>query len=96
MPIKIKGKLDELITIFEDKLKKDTDNPAFIEMLAEIYWETNDYQKSAETHRMLSKVEPDNVRSFYYAAVAFHKSNQSDMVKAVLNQADSALASGKF
>ena len=93
---KDQGKLDELITIFEDKLKKDTDNPAFIEMLAEIYWETNDYQKSAETHRMLSKVEPDNVRSFYYAAVAFHKSNQSDMVKAVLNQADSALASGKF
>ncbi len=93
---KDQGKLDELITIFEDKLKKDTDNPAFIEMLAEIYWKTNDYQKSAETYRMLSKVEPDNVRSFYYAAVAFHKSNQSDMVKAVLNQADSALASGKF
>ncbi len=91
----LKTLFEVLKTLFEDKLKKDADNPAFIEMLAEIYWETNDYQKSAETYRMLSKVEPGNVRSLYYAAVAFHKSNQPSMVKAVLNQADTALANSR-
>ena len=89
---KNQGELEVLKTLFEDKLKKDADNPAFIEMLAEIYWEASDYQKAAEAYRMLNKVEPDNVRSLYYAAVAFHKSNQPDMVKAILNQADTALA----
>ena len=94
---KNQGNLEELRTFFEGKLEKDADNPAIIEMLAEIYWETNDYQKAAEAYRMLSKVEPGNVHSFYYAAAAFHKSNQPDMVKTVLNQADSALTtSSKF
>ena len=93
---KSQGELEVLRTLFEGKLEKDADNPAIIEILAEIYWEASDYQKSAEAYHMLSKVEPGNVRSFYYAAAAFHKSNQSDMVKAVLNQADSALTSSKF
>ena len=93
---KSQGELEVLRTHFEGKLEKDADNPAIIEILAEIYWEASDYQKSAEAYHMLSKVEPGNVRSFYYAAAAFHKSNQSDMVKAVLNEADTALASSKF
>ena len=93
---KNQGNLETLITLFEAKLEKNAINPNVIEILAETYWEASDYQKAAETYRMLSKVEPNNVRSLYYAAVAFHKSNQPDMVKTVLNQADSALASGKF
>ena len=93
---KDQGELEGLRTIFEDKLEKDADNPNVIEMLAEIYWEANDYQKAAEAYHMLSKAEPSNVRSFYHAAAAFHKSNQPDMVKAVLNQADTALASSNY
>ncbi len=93
---KSQGELEVLRTLFEGKLEKDADNPAIIEILAEIYWEASDYQKAAEAYRMLSKAEPSNIRSFYYAAAAFHKSNQSDMVKAVLNEADTALASSKF
>ena len=93
---KNQGNLEALITLFEAKLEKNANNPNVIEILAETYWEASDYQKAAEAYRMLSKVEPGNVRSLYYAAVAFHKSNQSSMVKAVLNRADTALASSKF
>ena len=93
---KNQGNLEALITFFEAKLEKNAINPNVIEILAETYWEASDYQKAAEAYRMLSKVEPGNVRSFYYTAVAFHKNNQSDIVKKVLNRADSALASSKF
>ena len=93
---KNQGELEVLKTLFEDKLKKDADNPAFIEMLAEIYWEASDYQKAAEAYHLLSKAEPKNIRSFYHASVAFQKSNQPDMVKAVLNQAKTALASSNY
>ncbi|MDE0635289.1 MAG: tetratricopeptide repeat protein [Candidatus Poribacteria bacterium] len=92
---KNRGKLDVLRTLFEGKLEKDAANPAIIEMLAELYWDTNDYQKAAEAYHMLSKTKPmkrRNIRSFYHAAAAFHKSNQPDMVKAILNQADTELA----
>ena len=93
---KSRGQLDKLRTYFESKLEEDATNPAFLELLADIYWETSDYQESAETYHLLGKTEPirrRNIRSFYHAAAAFHKSNQPDRVNAVLNQADNALAS---
>ena len=96
---KNRGQLDVLRTLFEGKLEKDATNPGILELLAEIYWETNEYQKAAEAYHTLCKAEPmgrKNIRSFYYAAAAFHKSNQPDMVKAVLNQAEAALASSNF
>ncbi len=89
---KDQGKLDVLKTLFEGKLQKDADNPAIIEMLAEIYWNTNDYQKAAQAYHALSKVEPNNIRCFYLAATAFQKNNQPDMAKELLNQAESKLA----
>ena len=96
---KNQGKLDVLRTFFEGKLEKDAANPAIIEMLAEMYWETNDYQKAAEAYLLLSKAKPmegRNIRGFYHAAAAFHESNQPDMVQAILNQADTALAASNF
>lgn len=96
---KNRGQLDVLKTLFESKLEKDATNPAVLELLAEIYWETNDYQKAAETYQLLSKTEPmggRNIRGFYHAAAAFHKNNQPDMVKAVLNQADTAIAADTY
>ncbi len=92
---KNQGQLEELRTLFEGKLEKDATNPAILELLAEIYWDTNDYQKAAEAYHQLSKADPmmgRNVRSLYHAAAAFHKNNQSDMMKAMLTQADTALA----
>ena len=93
---KSRGQLDELRTYFKSKLEEDTTNPVFLELLADIYWETSDYQKAAETYYLLGKIEPisrRNIRSFYHAAAALHKSNQPDRVNAVLNQADNAFAS---
>ena len=87
---KNQGQLDVLKTYFEGKLEKDTTNRAIIEMLAEIYWETSEYQKAAEAYHLLSKarsVAGRHIRSYYYAAAAFHKSNQPDMMEAVLNEA---------
>jgi len=86
------GKLDVLRTLLEDKLEKNADNPAIIEMLAEIYWNSNDYQKATEAYHALSKVEPNNIRCFYLAATAFQKNNQPDMAKELLNQAEAKLA----
>ena len=93
---KDQGKLDVLRTLLEDKLEKNADNPAIIEMLAEIYWNTNDYQNAAEAYHALSKIEPNNIRSFYYAAAAFQKSNRPDMAKELLNRAEAALTSVNY
>ncbi|MCG9127607.1 tetratricopeptide repeat protein [Candidatus Poribacteria bacterium] len=95
---KNQGQLDVLRTHFESKFENNAANPAVIELLAEIYWDTNDYQKTAQAYHLLSKTEPmdrRNIRSFYLAAAAFHRNNQPDMVKTVLNQVDIALASVK-
>ena len=92
---KERGRLEELRTIFERKLEKDSTDPAILELLADIYWETRDYQKAAETYDLLSNVKPislRNIRSFYHAAAAFHKNNQPERVNATLNRADTALA----
>ncbi len=91
---KNRGKLEELQAHFERKLEKGDTSSAVLEMLAEIYWDTNDYQKAAEAYHLLGKAEPihrRNIRGLYYAAAAFHKSNQPDILKIVLNEADTAL-----
>lgn len=88
---KNRGKLDELRNIIEGKLEKDVDSPAVIEMLAEIYWNGNDYQKAAETYHALCQVEESNVRSFYLAAIAFEVSNQPDMAQKLFKQAEAML-----
>ena len=93
---KERGKLQELRTLFERKLEEDATSRAVLELLADIYWETSDYKKAAETYHALGTVDPlrrRNILSFYHAAAAFHKSNQPDKVNAVLNQAENALAS---
>ena len=93
---KNQGKLDTLKTRLEEKLQKNPDNPAIIEILAEVYWNVNDYKKAAEAYHTLSKVEPNNIRSFYYAAAAFQKNNQPDMTKELLNRAKTALTSSNY
>lgn len=89
-------KLDRLKTLFMDKLQKDADNPTFIDMLAEIYWNSYEFNNAAQTYLRLSEVEPKNIQSLYKAAAAFNRSNQPDMVKATLTQADNALTTSQF
>ena len=89
---KNQGKLEALRGIFEAKLEADADNPALLEMLAEIYRNTDNHEKTAEAYQMLCKAQPSNVRSFYYAAAALHKSNQPDLANELMDQGEGALS----
>ena len=89
---KNQGKLEELETIFKNKLETDAKNPAVLEMVAEIYRKANDHEKAAEVYQALSKAQPSNLNSFFYAAAALQKSNQPDLAKEMLSQAEVALA----
>ena len=89
---KNQGKLDQLKTIFQGKLEKEADNPAVLEMIAEIHRNAGNHEKAAEAYQALCEAQPGNVRSFYYAAAARHKSNQPDLAKELLNRGDVALS----
>ena len=73
MPIKNQGKLEQLETIFKNKLEKDSKNPAVLEMVAEIHRNARDHEKAAEAYQALCKAQPGNTRSFFYAAAALQK-----------------------
>ena len=89
---KNQGKLEALETLFKEKLEKDSTNPAVLEMVAEIYRNARDYEKAAEAYQALCKAQPSNLNSFFYAAAALQKSNQPDLAKEMLNQAEVALS----
>ncbi len=86
------NKLENLRTLFEEKLEKDPKNVVFLEMIAEIYRKANDYEKTAEAYQALCKVQPSNVRGFYQAAIAYHKNEQTEKSKAMIEQGKTALA----
>ena len=89
---KNQGKLDQLKTHFEDRLKNEIDNPAVLEMVAEIYRNASQHERAADAYQSLSKAQPGNVRSYYYAAAALNKSHNPDLAKAMLNQGAAALS----
>ena len=89
---KSEGKLDELRTHFEDRLKTKIDNPALLEMVAEIHRNANQHEQAAGAYQSLSKAQPSNVRSFYYAAAAFNRSRNPDLAKTMLSQGEVALS----
>ena len=89
---KNQGKLGQLETIFEDKLEKDSDNPAVLEMVAEIYRNARDHEKAAKAYQALCKAQPGNLNSFFYAAAALQKSNQPDLAKEMVRQGENAVA----
>ncbi len=86
------GKLEELETIFKNKLETDAQNPAVLGMVAEIYRNARDYEKAAEVYQALCKAQPGNLNSFFYAAAALQKSNQPDLAQEMLSQAEVALS----
>ena len=89
---KNQGKLEALTGIFEDKLEEDADNPALLEMVAEIYRNADNHEKTAEAYQALCKAQPSNARSFYYAAAALYKTNQPDLAKKLMDQGEVALS----
>ncbi len=89
---KNEGKIEALKELFENRRKNDADDPAVIEMLAEIYRNENDHEKAAEAYQALGKAQPSNVRSFYYAAAALNKNGHPELAKEMLSQGESALS----
>ena len=86
------GKLEQLKTHFEGRFEKETDNPVLLEMVAEIYRNANDYERAAQAYQALCKLQPGNVRNFYYAAATLNRSNQPDLAQELLDQGEIALS----
>ena len=83
-------KLDDLLTYFDAQGEETAENPPRLEIVAEIYRTRGDYAKAAESYRALSKIQPGNVRSFYYAAAAFNKNGEPELAQAMLNEGKAA------
>ena len=90
---KSQDKLEVLKTHYEGKLRENKENPVARTILAKIYWDEKDYQKSAEMYEALGKAESNDVRYFYYAAAALKKNKQPELAKEMLKQAKQTLAS---
>ena len=89
---KRENKLDALKSIYHTKLENDPNNINYIEMLAEIYKSTNAHGKVAEAYQAISKLQPDNVLSYYNAAAAYNRNGQSELAEEMLNQGESVLS----
>ncbi len=85
-----KGKLDDLLSYFEAQGEETAENPARLEITAEIYRTRGDYANAAKGYQTLAKVHPGNVRSYYYAAAAFNKNGEPEMAQTVLSKGDTA------
>ena len=83
-----KGKLDDLLSYFEAQGEETAENPARLEITAEIHRTRGDYAKAAKGYQTLAKVHPGNVRSYYYAAAAFNKNGEPELAQALLNEGE--------
>ena len=85
-----KGKLDDLLSYFEAQGEETVENPTRLEITAEIHRTRGDYAKAAKSYQTLAKVQPGNVRSYYYAAAAFNKNGEPETAQTLLNQGEAA------
>ena len=86
------GKLDDLLAHLEQRLETDADNPATLEIIADIHRIHEDAVKAAESYQRLCKVQPGNVRSYYYAAAALNKTGQPQLAQKLLKEGEAARA----
>ena len=92
-------KLDDLLAYLQKRHEKKANNPILLEIVAEIHLTRREYTQAAEAYMRLSNLQPQNVRSFYYAAAALNKSNQPERAQTVLNEGEIArvrYASGQW
>ncbi len=90
---KDEGKLEDLQTLFEGKLKENPENSKILKTIAKIYWNGESYKEAAEVYQTVSKTQPKDVLSFYYAGAALNKSGQVGLAKDMFNKASTALQS---
>ena len=84
------GKLDKLQSFFEERLKSKPKDIAVLQVLGDIYRNTHNHKKAAEISQTLSEVQPNNIRSYYYAAAALNKTGQPELAKQFLNRGEAA------
>ncbi len=85
-----KNKLDDLLSYFEAQGEETVENPARLEITAEIHRTRGDYAKAAKSYQTLAKVQPGNVRSYYYAAAALNRNDEPEMAQTVLSEGETA------
>ncbi len=90
------GKLEKLQSFFEERLKSKPKNIAVLQILSDIYRNTHNYKKAAEIYQTLSDVQPNNIRSYYYAAASLNRTEQSELAKQFLNRGEAALSSSNY
>lgn len=88
---KDQNKLSELKTRYESKLEENPDDVSSLSVLANIYWDEEDYKKAGEAYQKLSKAQSDNIFNFYYAAVAFEKDKQTEAFNEIIKKAEKAV-----
>ena len=86
------NKLETLKSVFNARLENEPNNINDMEILAEIYKWANDHGKVAEMYQAISKLQPDNVLSYYNAAAAYNSAGQSELAEEMLNRGEGALS----
>ena len=86
------GKLDDLLTYFEAQGGETAEDSTRLEITAEIHRARGNYAKAAESYQVLGKVQPGNIRSYYYAAAAFNKNSEQELAQTILNEGEAALS----
>ena len=86
------GKLGDLLSYFEEQGEKTAENPARLEMTAQIHRARGNYAKAAEDYQALSKIQPGNIQSFYHAAAAHNKNGEPELAQTILNEGEAALS----
>lgn len=90
---KLTKKLNELEKIYSAKLEKEPNDTDSLIVLGEIHRNVNNYERAAEVYQNLCKLEPENVRNYFYAAAALNKNGQKEQAQALIEQGNNVLSS---
>ncbi len=80
------GKLKVLLAYLQKRSKTNPENPALFEIIAEIHYTRGDHAKAAICYQQVCRLQPENVRSFYYAAAHLNNSNQPERAQTMLKE----------
>lgn len=86
-------KLRKLEAIYNSKLESNPNNTAILIVLAEIHRKSFNHEKAAEVYQTLCKVEPKNVRNYFYAAASLEKNGQKEQARTLIEQGNNVLSS---
>ena len=86
-------KLNELEAIFKTKLESNAEDPDILLLIAEIYRNSDKYEMAAEGYKTLTKVEPNNILHYYYAAVSLYKTEQKEQANELIKKGNDVLSS---